>query len=126
MGDFLSAGLWISVMVAGPVFAIAGLFGLPLRLWQLFKGSFSRRYQTLGRFAKVATLLAGVAAVVALSGAVLAAYAMYAQAHCTAGGGCAQGGFSVAFCSGLFGLSYLALELLLLPFTITTLKTSNL
>jgi hypothetical protein len=111
----MDAAIWYSLMYVGPIVSIVALFGIPIRLVQLFTGRIKRSYRGLLPWGKAVMGLAAISGLGVLATAVGAFWSLYAHLTCNVGGGCAQGEFSVAFSFGVLGLTYVVFELLLLP-----------
>jgi hypothetical protein len=117
--------MWILFMYVGPILSAVALAGIPIRVIQLIKGDIRRRYQRLVPWGKAIVGLAALSAVGVLAAAGGAAFALYSHLTCDAGGGCAQGEFSVAFSFGVLGVAYVVFELLLLPLTLPVARVTH-
>jgi hypothetical protein len=111
----MDAALWVLLMHIGPVLGCLALVGIPIRTIQLFSGNIKRRFRRLAPWAKAIVGVGAVSGVFVVAAAGGVVYALYSHITCNSGGGCAQGEFSVAFSAGVFGLTYVVFELLLLP-----------
>ena len=121
----MDAAIWILVMYIGPILSAIALVGIPIRAIQLFRGDLRRRYQQLVPWSRAIVAIAAISAVGVLVAAGGAVFSLYSYLTCDAGGGCAQGEFSLAFSFGVLGIAYAVFELLLLPSTLPNARASH-
>ena len=117
--------MWILFMYIGPILSAIALVGIPIRFIQLFRGHLWRQYQQLVLWGKVIVALAAISAVGVLLAAGGAVFTLYFNLTCDAGGGCAQGEFSVLFSLGVLGVAYAVFEILLLPLILPIARATH-
>lgn len=121
----MDAAIWILLMYVGPFLSIIAVVGIPIRAIQLFKGDLRQRFQRLVPWAKAIVGLGAMSAIGVLVSAGAAFFQLYSSLTCSAGGGCAQWQFSVAFSFGVLGVAYVVFEILLLPLALPVARASN-
>ena len=117
--------MWTLLMYIGPLLSPIALVGITVRIIQLLKGDLRQRYQRIVPWGKAIVGLAGVSSIGVFASAIGAAKSLHFYFTCDYGGGCAQGEFGIAFSLGVFGLTYMLFEMLLLPLSLSIAKGSH-